>query len=203
MYSDVYFAVGLLVGLVFMLAIAAIVACLPATRHREAKETPAAQPQASPTLGTLRADLQQMQHQINGLLDELWSYGTTEERRSKEWRLLSVAMAQKASLALQSYWMESRNNPEVESLYRELFESLRTLGMREILPNDGQEVDENDRRFRFNTRSGVAPLCVTRVVCPGFALDIDRQWDRVDGDTHSLVLEPAIVDVQGQGHTRF
>ena len=197
MYSDVYFAVGLLVGLVFMLAIAAIVACVPSTRPRASKQPSPTHPEVSPTLGTFRTDLEQLQRQLQGLLDELWSYGTTEERKSKEWRLLSVAMARKASLALQSYWMESRNKPEIESLYRELLESLRTLGMTEILPREGQVVDENDRQFRFNTRSGVAPLHVTRVVCPGFALEMDRPWERVDGDIGRFVLEPAIVDVQG------
>jgi hypothetical protein len=203
LYNDVYFAVGLLVGLVFMLAIAVIVACLPTIRRREARGASVLQPQVSPALGVLRANLKELQHRLNDLLEELSSFGITEERKAREWRLLSVAVAEKAALALQSYWMESRNNPEVESLYQELFQSLRTLGMQEVLPHEGQEVDEDDGRFRFNTRAGNAPLHVERVVCPGFLLDIGRQRHLADAETRILVLEPAIVDVRGRGETQL
>jgi hypothetical protein len=188
MDNGLYFALGILVGLVYTVAIVTIVISFPLQNKT-----------ALPRLGELRHRLESIQQEMHGLGEQIWDYGSSEEERSRRWRIACVAIAGKAVSVLQSCWLEREQDVTARAVHDELLLSLKSVGVEEINPSQGEKVDEDDRRYRIMKREGSPPYKVSKVFCPGYYLrpTLGKIYENQD----NVILEPARIEVEGEALT--
>jgi hypothetical protein len=72
---------------------------------------------------------------------------------------------------------------------------LKSVGLEEISPGLGQEVEENDRYYRIKKKEGLPPYRVSKLLCPGYYFK--PASGRTSGISEHIVLEPALIEVSG------
>ncbi len=184
MQNELYLLMGALIGFIYALAAAAIVVSL--SGRRSPKPT---------TLGNLRSLLSKVQEEVQQAQEQIWSYGSAEEEKVRRWRIACTAVAGKAVSVLQSCWLEREQNATALAVYDELLTGLKSVGVGEIRPSLGQEVEENDRQYRINKIEGAPPYRVSMLLCPGYYFKPTS--DKISGDSNSFILEPALIEVSG------
>jgi len=182
--NELYLLIGALIGFIYTLAAAAIVISL--TRKREPRGT---------TLGDLRSLLSKAQEEIQEAQKQVWIYGTGEEEKTRRWRMACTTVASKAADALQSCWLGREKDSTANAIYDELLTGLKSVGLEEIKPSVGQEVEENDSRYRINHKEGVPPYKLSRLVCPGYYF---RLGPSRTGNGEQILIQPAQVEVAGE-----
>ena len=130
MQNDLYLLIGALIGFLYTLAAALIVISL---EHRKTT--------ASTTLGKIRSLISKVQEEIQQAQEQIWIYGSTEEEKARRWRIDCTAVAGKAVSVLQSCWLEREQNATALAVYDELLTGLKSVGVGEIRPSLGQEVE--------------------------------------------------------------
>jgi len=185
LYSELYFALGTLLGFIYTLAIATIMISF---RHQSKT--------VSPTLGDLRRRLEGIQQDIQDMQSKVWNYGSTEEEKSRRWRVACLTVAGKAVAALQSCWLEREQDTSAQAVYDELLLSLKSVGVEEINPSLGEKVEENDRRYRIRKREGFAPYKVSKVLYPGYYFR--PTLGKISEGQDKILLEPALIEVEGE-----
>ena len=184
MNNELYLLVGALIGFIYALAAAAIVISL--TRRKERKAT---------TLGDLRSLLSKAQEEIQEAQKQVWTYGTGEEERTRRWRIACTTVASKAADALQSCWFEREKDSTASAIYDELLTGLKSVGVEEIKPSVGQEVGEDDSRYRIKQKEGTPPYKVSRLICPGYYFKLEPSGT---GNAEQILIQPAQVEVTGE-----
>ncbi len=184
MQNELYLLIGALIGFIYTMAVATIVLLL---RYRR-KTTPS-------TLGNLRKLLGQVQNEIRQIEEHVWNYGTGEEEKAQRWRISCGAVLGKAVSALQSCWYGREQDSTSQAIYDELLVGLKSVGLAEIKPNLGQEVEENDRHYRIKKMEGVAPYKVSKLLCPGYLFKPTS--GQTSGISEQILLEPALIEVTG------
>jgi len=148
------------------------------------------------TLGNLRSSLESIQNEIQQLHEQIWHYGSTEEEISRRWKIACVALAGKAVAALQSCWLGREQDTASRAVYDELLMSLKSVGVEEITPGVGDQVEENDRRYRIRKKEGSPPYKVSRVLCPGYYFK--PTLGKASEDQEKIILEPALIEVESE-----
>jgi hypothetical protein len=182
--SELYLLLGALIGFIYTLAVAAIVILL--SRQKRPKET---------TLGDLRNILSKVQEEIQEAQERVWAYGSGEEEKGRQWRIACITTAGKAVDVLQSCWLGREQDSTASAIYDELLVGLKSIGLEEIKPSLGQEIEESDRHYRIKEREGSSPYRVSRLVCPGYYLKLTT--DKT-GSTEQILLQPAQIEVIGE-----
>lgn len=185
MFYDLSFALGVLLGFIYTLAICTIIISL---RPRNEKAI-------NSNLGDIRRSISAIQQDLQKAEKQIWDYGMKEEDRSRKWAATCSSMAAKAVGILQSCWQGRQQDETARTMYNALLTGLSTVGISEIHPNDGDIIEENDLRYRINNRTGSPPYRITKVVYPGyyFRTPATRSSKEKDG---VMLLEPAVVDVE-------
>lgn len=184
MNNELYLLIGALIGFIYTLAVAAIVILL--SRQKRPKET---------TLGNLRSILSEIQEEIQEAQEQVWAYGSGEEEKGRRWRIACITIAGKAVDVLQSCWLGQEHDSTASAIYDELLVGLKSVGLEEVKPSLGQEIEENDRHYRIKEREGNSPYKVSRLVCPGYYLKLTS--DKTGG-TEQILLQPAQIEVIGE-----
>ena len=181
---ELYLLIGVLIGFVYTLAAAAIVITL--ARPKPPEQT---------TLGDLRSRLSRVQEEIQAAQEQVWAYGTGEEEKGRLWRIACTTIAAKAADVLQSCWLGREQDPSAAAIYDELLVGLKSVGLEDIKPSLGQEVQEDDRHYRIKHKEGLPPYRVSRLVCPGYSFKLAS--DRT-GNAQRILIEPAKIEVIGE-----
>lgn len=190
MQNDLYVLIGLLLGLICALCGAVVV--LSFNNPRRTERT---------TLGDLRNRLAGVQEEMQQAQEQIWSYGTGEEEKARRWRIACTAVAGKAADVLQSCWLGRERDAAARAIYDELLVGLKSVGLEEIRPSLGQEVEENDRRYRIKqSDANPPPLRVSRLVCPGYRF---RPPLSKTEKSEPILLEPAQIEVIGEKPTQI
>lgn len=184
MQNELYLVVGALIGFIYTLAAAAIVLTLSYRR----KFSPT-------TLGDLRSRLTKIQEDVQKTQEQIWDYGSGEEEKARRWRIACTAVAGKATDVLQSCWLGREQDPTAQAIYDELVVGLKSVGLEEIMPSLGQEVEENDRRYRITQKDGYPPYKVSKLLCPGYYF---KPASNKIGVSEPVLLEPAQIEVIGE-----
>ncbi|MFC1937790.1 hypothetical protein ACFLWY_04470 [Chloroflexota bacterium] len=184
MQNELYLLIGALIGFLYTLAAVMIVISLD---YRKTT--------APTTLGNLRSLISKIQEEIQQAQEQIWSYGSTEEEKARDWRIACTTMAGKAVSVLQSCWLEREQNATALAVYDELLTGLKSVGVGEIRPALGQEVEENDRQYRVKKMEGKPPYRVSKLLCPGYYFK--PASDKISGDPTNFLLEPALIEVSG------
>jgi hypothetical protein len=182
--NELYLLIGALIGFIYTLAAVAIVFSLG--HRRSPKPT---------TLGSLRSLLGGIQEEIQQAQEQIWNYGSGEEEKAQRWRIACTSMAGKAVSVLQSCWYGREQDSVSQAIYDELLVSLKSVGVGEIKPALGQEVEENDRQYRIKKIEGKPPYRVSKLLCPGYYFK--PASDKISGDCNNFLLEPALIEVSG------
>jgi hypothetical protein len=182
--NELYLLIGALIGFIYTLAAAAIVISL--NGRKQPKQT---------TLGNLRSLLSKVQEEVQQAQEQIWAYGSGEEEKARRWRIACTAVAGKAVSVLQSCWLERDQNATALAVYDELLTGLKSVGVGEIRPGLGQEVEENDRQHRIKKIEGKPPYRVSKLLCPGYYFK--PASDKISGDSNNFLLEPALIEVSG------
>lgn len=185
LYSDLYLLIGLLLGFIYALAASVIVISWGYQRRKT----------GSMTLGNLRNSLQSIQNEINQAQEQIWHYGSAEEELSRRWRIACLAVAGKAVAVLQSCWIGREQDATAQAVYDELLMSLKSVGVEEIAPELGDQIDENDRRYRIRKKNGQYPYEVVRLVQPGYLFK--PTLGKLAKSYDEIILEPALVEICG------
>jgi len=114
---------------------------------------------------------------------------------ARNWRLITISTAAKAAATLQNCWMEKSNNSSAGTIYEELLTSLKTVGVSEFLPQDGDVISLEDSRYDIQEVQGVAPFRVSEVLAPGYLLSRPRSI--TSDETASIVIAKAFVNAVG------
>ncbi|MFO7773518.1 MAG: hypothetical protein R6V59_06245 [Dehalococcoidia bacterium] len=184
MQNELYLLLGVLIGFIYTLAVAAIVILL--SHQKRPKET---------TLGNLRNILSKVQEEIHEAQEQVWVYGSGEEEKGRRWRIACINIVGKAVDVLQSCWLGREQDSTASAVYDELLVGLKSVGLEEIKPSLGEEIEENDRYYRIKEREGTSPYKVSRLICPGYYLKLTT--DKA-GSTEQVLLQPAQVEVIGE-----
>lgn len=184
MNNDLYLLIGVLIGFVYTLAAAAIVITL--SRPKQPKQT---------TLGDLRSRLSRVQEEIQAAQDQVWAYGSGEEEKGRRWRIACTTIAAKAADVLQSCWLERKQDTAAAAIYDELLVGLKSVGLEDIKPSLGQEVEEDDRHYRIKHKEGAPPYRISKLLCPGYSFKVAS--DRT-ADVERILIEPAQIEVVGE-----
>ena len=67
--------------------------------------------------------------------------------------------------------------------------------MEEIKPSVGQEVGEDDSRYRIKQKEGTPPYKVSRLICPGYYFKLEPSGT---GNAEQILIQPAQVEVTGE-----
>jgi len=185
LYGDLYLLIGVLVGFIYTLAASVILISWGQRRKRINQMT----------LGNLRSSLESIQKNIQDVEEEVWHYGSAEEERSRRWRIACLAVAGKAIAVLQSCWIGREQDATAQAVYDELLMSLKSVGVEEIAPELGDQIDENDRRYRIGKKDGQHPYEVVRLVRPGYLFK--PTLGKLAESYDEIILEPALVEVRG------
>ena len=185
LYSDLYLLIGLLLGFIYALAASVVVISWGYQRKKA----------GSMTLGNLRNSLQSIQNEINQVQEQIWHYGSAEEELSRRWRIACLAVAGKAVTVLQSCWIGREQDATAQAVYDELLMSLKSVGVEEISPKLGDQIDENDRRYRIRKKNGRHPYEVVRLVQPGYLFK--PTLGKLAKSYDEIILEPALVEICG------
>ena len=184
--SNVFFALGVLLGLIYTLTISVIIILF--SRHNKPVPT---------NLGDLRHSIGNIQQELQKTEKQIWDYGVNEEERTKRWRINCTAMAAKAAGVLQSCWQGQGQDATARAIYHELLTSLGTVGIEEINPNKGDIIEENDQRYRINKKDGLPPYRITTVLYPGYYYR--SPLEKSSSNEGKILLEPAVVEVENTG----
>lgn len=184
MQYEIYLLMGALIG--FIYALAAAVIAISLSRRKQTKQT---------TLGDLRSLLSKVQEEIQQAQEQVWDYGSGEEEKGRRWRIACTSIAGKAADVLQSCWLGREQDSTARAIYDELLVGLKSAGLEEIKPSLGQEVEENDGRYRIKQKDGYPPYKVSKLICPGyyFKLALNRA-----GSAEQILLGPAQIEVIGE-----
>ena len=185
MESQLYIAVIVIFTFLFMVTIVTITTLFPK------KKMP-----TSPTLGSLRHQLDSIHQKMQDLQGQIWSYGSSEEEKSKYWRIACLGVAEKAVTVLQSCWLEREQSEAAQAVYDELLMSLKTVGVGEISPSLGEEIDENDPHYRINKREGMPPFGVSKIIYPGYYFK--PRLDTASESPDKFIIAPALIEVVGK-----
>ncbi len=184
MQNELYLLIGALIGFIYTLAAAAIIISLG--RRKPPRPT---------TLGNLRSLLSKVQEEIQEAQEQVWAYGSGEEGKGRQWRIACTAIAGKAADVLQSCWLGREQNSTARAIYDELLVGLKSVGLEEIKPSLGQEVEENDRTYRIKHKEGAPPYKVSKLLCPGYYFKLASSRA---GNVEQILLEPAQIEVIGE-----
>jgi hypothetical protein len=183
--NDFSLLIGVLLGFIFTLAAAAIIISLGHVKLSRPT-----------TLGDLRKNLSKIQDEVQAAQERIWDYGRREEEKSQRWRINCTSVIGKSVSVLQSCWYGRNQDSTYQHIYNELLVGLKSVGLREIRPNIGQEIEENDRHYRINKIEGVAPFVVSKLLCPGYYFKPETgSSPETSGPTF---LEPALIEVKGK-----
>jgi hypothetical protein len=182
--NELYLLVGALIGFIYTLAAAAIVITL--SRPKQPEQT---------TLGDLRSRLSRVQEEIQAAQEQVWAYGSGEEEKGRRWRIACTTIAAKAADVLQSCWLEREQDPSAAAIYDELSVGLKSVGLEDIKPSLGQEVEADDRNYRIKHKEGAPPYRVSKLLCPGYSFKLAS--DRT-GNAERILIEPAQIEVVGE-----
>jgi len=133
---------------------------------------------------------------MQDLQGQIWSYGSSEEEKSKYWRIACLGVAEKAVTVLQSCWLEREQSEAAQAVYDELLMSLKTVGVGEISPSLGEEIDENDPHYRINKREGMPPFGVSKIIYPGYYFK--PRLDTASESPDKFIIAPALIEVVGK-----
>ena len=186
MDSNLFFALGVLLGLIYTMTISAII--ISFGRNNKTKPT---------NLGDLRRSISSIQQELQKTEKQIWDYGVSEEDRGRRWRTTCCNVAAKAAGVLQSCWQGQKEDTTARAIYHELLTSLGTVGIEEINPNPGDIIEENDQRYRINKRDGLPPYRITTVLYPGYYFR--SPLEKPSSNEGKILLEPAVVDVEKSG----
>jgi hypothetical protein len=114
---------------------------------------------------------------------------------ARNWRLITISTAAKAAATLQNCWMEKSNNSSAGTIYEELLTSLKTVGVSEFLPKDGDVISLEDSRYDIQEVQGVAPFRVSEVLAPGYLLS--RPKSIKSDEMASIVIAKAFINAIG------
>jgi len=181
--NELYLLIGVLIGFIYTLAAAVVVISLG--RQKRVRQT---------TLGDLRSLLSRAQEELQEAQDRIWTYGTGEEEKARRWRIACATVTRKAVDTLQSCWLDREKDSSVSAIYDELLTGLKSVGLVEIAPSVGQEVEENDSRYRIKRREGTPQYKVSRLLCPGYYLKLESSRT---GNAEEILIEPAQIEVTG------
>jgi len=200
MNNEIYFAIGILSAFVYFICLAVILIVIMGKRT-EIKIVKSGQKepvtiQDTISLATLRMKLDNIQGDLGAAQRQMWEYGIENEEKGKRWRMACMAIAGKSVAAMQSCYLLSETDKTAKDIYDEMLSSLRTVGVMEIRPKDGDTWDEADLRLRIRNKKGDAPYHVCKLVYPGYKF-IPSVTDAPD-PANEIVLEPAYVDLQGK-----
>ena len=184
MQNELYLLLGVLIGFIYTLAVAAIMILLSRPKRPE-----------KATLGDLRNLLSKAQEEIHEAQEKVWVYGTGEEEKGRRWRIACLTITGKAVDVLQSCWLSRDQDSTASAIYDELLVGLKSVGLEEIKPSLGQEIEEDDRQYRIKEIEGHSPYRVSRLVCPGYYLQ--PTTDKA-GITEQILLQPAQIEVVGE-----
>jgi hypothetical protein len=184
MQNDLYLIIGILMGFIFILAAVVIIISFP--RLRSPKPT---------TLGDLRKLLSKVQDDVQQTQERIWDYGSKEEEKSQNWRIACTSVIGKAVSVLQSCWFGREQDATSQAVYDELLNGLKSVGLREIKPNMGQEVTEDDRQYSIKRIEGKAPYKVSKLLCPGYSFKSEKgeYFEKYE----YILIEPALIEVKG------
>jgi len=143
-------------------------------------------------LRTLRAQAKQLHEDTKRLDAEMLRYGNLREEQIRLWRDVSFDTAKKAVEVLKTCWLE-REDPLGTQIYGELLSNLKAIGVEEINPQVGEEIDAEDRRYQIYEKTGNPPYKVTKVIYPGYYFRPRVQEE--PGEKN--LLEPAHVELMG------
>ena len=183
MQNELYLSIGALIGFIYTLAACAIIISL--SGRRQPKPT---------TLGNLRSLLSKVQEEMQQAQEQIWNYGSGEEEKARRWRITCTAVAGKAADVLQSCWLGREQDSTARAIYDELLVGLKSAGLEEIMPSLGQEVEENDRRYRIKQKDGYPPYKVSKLLCPGYYFKASNKT----GNSEQIILGPAQIEVIGE-----
>jgi hypothetical protein len=195
MYDQVYFALGVMIALIYALAIVAIFFLLTPKRPTP-PAIPANMSTLSPALGELRRRVENIQQEMQELRKQVWDYGSTEEDRSRRWKIACVAVAGKSVSVLQSCWLGRNEDAVSKAIYDELLTSLISVGLEPIEPKVGDAIDPDGRAYIINKSNGMPPFKVSNVLYPGYYFNPETRG--VAGKEDKLLLEPAVIDIVGE-----
>jgi len=151
--------------------------------------------QDAATLASLRQRMDSIQSEIGAAQRQIWEYGIEKEERGKSWQASCMAVAGKSVAALQSCYLMSETDKTAKDIYGEMLSSLKTVGVIEIKPKEGDEWNPADDRFRVRNKIGDAPYRITKLVYPGYKF-VTNVTD-VTKSKSEIILEPAYIDVRG------
>jgi hypothetical protein len=183
--SELYIAVIVIMSFFFMVIIVTIITLFPK------KKMP-----ISTTLGSLRQQFESIHQKMLDLQGQIWSYGSSEEEKSKYWRIACLGVAEKAVIVLQSCYLEREQSEAARAVYDELLMSLMSIGIGEISPSLGEEIDENDQRYRINKREGKPPFGVSKILYPGYYFK--PRLNKASEGSDEFIIAPALIEVVGK-----
>jgi hypothetical protein len=181
--ANAYLALGVLLGFVYMLAVAAIVVLSSRRRRNDPS-----------SLGIIRRSIADVQQELQRTEKQIWEYGRQEEGRSRYWRNTFLDTAVKAAGVLRSCWQEQEQDETARTIYNTLLTGLTSAGFEEIAPGVGDRIQEDDERFRFNERDGQPPYQIKRVLYPGYYFRV--RVSEPESSQERILLEQAVVDVE-------
>lgn len=184
MQNELYLLIGALIGFIYTLAACVIIISL--SGRRQPKPT---------TLGNLRTLLSKVQEEVQQAQEQVWDYGSGEEEKARRWRIACTAVAGKAADVLQSCWLGREQDSTARAIYDELLVGLKSAGLEEIVPSLGQEVEENDRRYRIKQKDGHPPYKISKLLCPGYYF---KPASNKIGVSEPILLGPAQIEVMGE-----
>lgn len=181
MSESLFLAIGILLGFLFALTVTLLLSLY---------SKPASHQALMPIeilkrrVGTIRTELQSLEEQ-------LWVYGVAKEEENKKWRRSYRDFANKTINSLHSCWIGKDEDATAKATYSELITGLKTIGIEEIIPEIGENIDETDKRFSFRVIGGKPPFVVARLVYPGYKLNSSQL-----GET--IILSQAVIEVIGK-----
>jgi hypothetical protein len=200
MNNEIYFAIGILSAMVYFICFAFIIVLI---RGRKASSKTAKNGleknetnQNAASLGKLRMKMDNIQEDFEAAQKQMWQYGVEEEEKGRRWRLACLAVAGKSVTALQSCWLQSETDKTAKDIYDEMLSSLKTVGVMEIRPKEGDPWEQMDLRYRVRNKKGGKPYRICKLVYPGykFVPSLSNAPDM----TEEMILEPAYIDVLGE-----
>lgn len=196
MNSEIYFAIGILSAMVYFICLAIIIVLIR-NRHSNTKATALLneKSQDASTLASLRNKMDGIQGEMEAAQRQMWEYGIEKEEKGKRWQLACIAVAGKSVAALQSCYLLSETDKTAKDIYAEMLSSLKTVGVIEIKPKEGEAWNPADMKFRVRNKTGNAPYRISKLVYPGYKF-MPNLNEAAKAESE-LVLEPAYIDVIG------
>ena len=148
-----------------------------------------------PKLRELLGLVQNLRNEADALETNIFEYGNPLELKAQQWRIACQEMARRSVLTLRSCWLMRQDNGGIDLIYNELLGNLRLLGVMEINPKIGDQIDESDNRFQVIKKTGEGPYTVTNIIVPGYEFRPRMSWKKDSSD--DVILATAEVEISG------